>query len=446
MFMGFKRLTRRRRELLRKKTEERKALDRARRRRAAVRRKSFSKDLERANALRRRLNRREIEGFLATPHARGVRAKLGTFPAAVLLHLRGEPRPAQEKLKKLLRVSAYRAPKLLAERNLGAFLLLMNDPWLRPLDEWKPRGKSNDAIMRSLVEHLVVKRPIPRFLYSVYTADGARTRDACARIVFNAAANGWSVHRAFKNHPRGPVLTRAMCGMFMSRSDGMTFHEAVRTAQVVASGGNAGLAAALRASVLGRGFVGEERLWFAAIEWLSGLEDVDCGRLGEIIDYLNCCFEVQPDFSFKGRTWAAMARAVERWHKDLSSRKSLENVRFRRSGIKEGAWISCRRGPGGEMKESRWTIREILTGDDLFSEGSAMRHCVASYARNIESGDTSIWSLRRDDERMLTIEVSNKLRRIVQARGRCQRDPEPWELRVLGMWAAKNRMKAALFE
>jgi hypothetical protein len=444
MFMGFKRLTRRRRERIRKNADERKALASARRAVVANRRNGFSSDFRLAKTFYRTLDRREIELFLAAPCARGGRANLGALLAAVFPHLYWEPRPARVKLGKLLLASASRAPKLLVKRTLDAFLFLMNDPWLRPLDEWEPRGKSNDAIMRSLVAHLVVKYPIPRFLYSVFLGETPSGRDACARKVYHAAARGGSVHRAFRNATNGPVMTRPMCRLLMSGSGGLSFHEAVRRAQTIACGGSPKLAEAIGATFLAREFRRPERLWLAAVEWLSTRNDVENARLGEIFDYLSHGFEENPDFSFTGRTWAALVRGMEGWHKDLSFRRSIGGGAFARSGFTDGAWIARRTNSKGGLVRLRWSLLEVLNGDDLCEEGREMRHCVAIYAESIASGGCSIWSLRRDGNRALTIEVDNKRRRIVQAKGKCNRRPEDWELRIVERWARENAMKMTL--
>jgi hypothetical protein len=53
-----------------------------------------------------------------------------------------------------------------------------------------------------------------------------------------------------------------------------------------------------------------------------------------------------------------------------------------------------------------------------------MNNCVATYASSCASGQCSIWSLRKREAheaqpvRVMTIEVTNKARQIVQARGR----------------------------
>lgn len=69
-----------------------------------------------------------------------------------------------------------------------------------------------------------------------------------------------------------------------------------------------------------------------------------------------------------------------------------------------------------------------------------MGHCVGSYARSCASGLVSIWTLRVSDvsgpdTRLLTLEVANHGRRIVQARRKFNKMPDPKELSVLGRWS-----------
>jgi hypothetical protein len=67
-----------------------------------------------------------------------------------------------------------------------------------------------------------------------------------------------------------------------------------------------------------------------------------------------------------------------------------------------------------------WTISELLTSEELFLEGQAMRHCVATYAERCARRQTSIWSMQvenqRDRHRVLTIELDPLKRTVCQAR------------------------------
>ena len=94
-----------------------------------------------------------------------------------------------------------------------------------------------------------------------------------------------------------------------------------------------------------------------------------------------------------------------------------------------------------------WTITELLTSRALFLEGQAMRHCVATYAERCVRRQTSIWSMqvenKRGRHRLLTIEVDLPKRTICQARGKCNRLPQPAEREVMDRWAAQQGLRIA---
>ena len=76
-----------------------------------------------------------------------------------------------------------------------------------------------------------------------------------------------------------------------------------------------------------------------------------------------------------------------------------------------------------------WSIRELLSSDELIDEGRALRHCVSTYARSCHTGRSSIWSMEIEDEngrrKILTIEVALREKVIRQVRGRRNRLPTP---------------------
>ena len=90
-----------------------------------------------------------------------------------------------------------------------------------------------------------------------------------------------------------------------------------------------------------------------------------------------------------------------------------------------------------EMEFVDWSFVELTSGDDLFREGLALRHCVASYAARCAAGHSAIVSARFDDERRLTIEVEPRTRRIVQVRGFENRQATEEEWEVISCWAEK---------
>lgn len=60
----------------------------------------------------------------------------------------------------------------------------------------------------------------------------------------------------------------------------------------------------------------------------------------------------------------------------------------------------------------------------IHAEGSAMRHCVASYVRNVIDGRCHIISVRRDEQRLATLELETKGLLVRQLKGRFNTPPD----------------------
>jgi hypothetical protein len=94
-----------------------------------------------------------------------------------------------------------------------------------------------------------------------------------------------------------------------------------------------------------------------------------------------------------------------------------------------------------------WTIRELLTSQELFLEGRVLRHCVATYAVQCAKKLTSIWSMQLENcqgkHRVVTIELDLANRMICQARMKCNKLPQAAEMEVITMWAAQEGLRIA---
>ena len=94
-----------------------------------------------------------------------------------------------------------------------------------------------------------------------------------------------------------------------------------------------------------------------------------------------------------------------------------------------------------------WQLMELTTGAQLRTEGTALHHCVASYADRCWRGVSRIWSLRIRREKVrhvLTIEVDMKRRAVIQARGWGNRAASGKPLRLLRDWSARERLRLAI--
>jgi hypothetical protein len=86
---------------------------------------------------------------------------------------------------------------------------------------------------------------------------------------------------------------------------------------------------------------------------------------------------------------------------------------------------------------SGWSFTELTSGEELFHEGRAMRHCVSSYAGRCAAGLSAIVSVRQDDQRRITVELNPVIGQVVQARGPCNRQASGEEQQVLRLWINK---------
>lgn len=351
-----------------------------------------------------------------------------------------------------------KAPKLADERYAFGlrFLKARQQSWERPLEDWKPKGKAADTQFRSLVRHLIVKYSVPQFLYSVFwdDTDGLRHRGS---FLFYYLAQGGSLRKAVKPdfsyelrgewvhayRPLLPVpLTKRMCHTFTQSTSEHTLVSAVRHAQIEAFGGGQRVAERVCATHLGRDLAGgslAEEFWQSVLQWVCNQTMLDPARIGNIVDWVrHRRMEDANTFSMKGRTAVSVLREVERWHTDLAAQRDALKGIYESSGIKPYRGVRKVRLPTGADHKEIWTITEILNGKELREEGRAHRHCVVSYARSIEDGGTSIWSLQVDGVRRVTIEVNNRTRQIVQAAGKFNRRATPVEKKTIDQWVAKN--------
>jgi hypothetical protein len=149
-----------------------------------------------------------------------------------------------------------------------------------------------------------------------------------------------------------------------------------------------------------------------------------------------------PDFSMKGRSVSSILRLVEQWHRQLGQEEDAAGLSWRAAPLKSFQFVEGSEALGNMRV---WTITELLNSHDLFLEGQAMHHCVATYARLCAQQRTSIWSMqletRRGRNRVLTIEVDPAKRTICQARRKCNRPPQAQDREIVERWATRERFK-----
>jgi hypothetical protein len=322
--------------------------------------------------------------------------------------------------------------------------------WVRPLDAWKARSHNARRQFQSLLRHLISRYDIPTFLDAAWleglTADGIKYQRWYKHI-----AGGGNL-RTVEDLPVS--LTRRQAHLFLQTPDEFDILSAFRRALIIDLGGDERLVRSILASRIAIAF-GAEEFWTTVFRFFIAHPELPTQHHGPIIDFLldqkfipsvpnpladqpgqPALESPQPNLSMKGRMPESLRRAVADWHRDLAERRAVETA--------VGSWGPSGFTPFVREEETEhgmrvYEVTELLTSQELFEEGKAMSHCVASYARSCASGRSSIWSLRVQIEsgrvaRLATIEVRLSDRKIIQIRRRSNKLPTSRELSLLSRW------------
>ena len=305
--------------------------------------------------------------------------------------------------------------------------------WVRNLDSWEPSGKARSAVFRSLLEHLFSRFKTPKFLWSVFEDAHLGHMSIVVHL-----AGGGSLYEKVLSKEFPVPFTRKMCHEFLQTTSEYSFLAAIRRTQVKAYGGTQQLFRAWMATVFGRTLYSapEEEFWGTVLQFFAKNPMMEMSQIGPLNDYIEYRRRRDKSFSMKGRTVMALLRDMTEWHGDLAKQRAIKGETFIPSGFKEGIYET--KDADGRIV---WTVQEILSSKGLIEEGRALRHCVASYSYKVEKKYTSIWSLRANGDRALTLEVDNQNRLVVQYRGKFNALPKTPEYRIVLRWAQDNGLR-----
>ena len=324
-----------------------------------------------------------------------------------------------------------------------------HERWIRPLSSWQPQSHNPRRQFSALAGHLLARFPVPLFLDSVWFR-GTSPEATKQQELYLALGSGQSPRSCDLPMP----LSRRMIHFFLHAPKDFLVEQSLRYAQVMNLGGDMRLVQAVLGSRLGTCF-DNSGFWTTVIRWLVHNPMLDPAQVGPLIDFIHHqrletepdnvgqrSAAVQPEFTMKGRSAAALLAQMNQWHERLRKKSGKPPLTWPASGIGgfelvEGTLAS------GNLR--RWTIVELLSCQALFHEGQVMKHCVASYDASCSFGRSSIWSLGVEKnggrrKNVLTIEISNGRRTICQARGKANRLPSDNEIDVLRRWALQEEL------
>lgn len=323
-----------------------------------------------------------------------------------------------------------------------------HESWIRAPQEWQPDSHNARKKFSSLVRHLFTQYDVPTFMDAAWFQGQAESAHI-EQDWFLHICRGQNIRKA-----NIPVhLSKMMAHRFLGAPDGLTVREALRWGQVVGQDGSELLAHAIIASPLGNTF-DHENFWSTVILYFVNHPMLDNAQVGPLIDYITHQkytpqenilpggqIELgpppQPNFAVKGRNIDKLITQMDDWHHQLAElpdapeeeQQTAEGTPRKRARRRYHAWSSTsirpyilEEGNDNNKATRTWTIQELLSTRELAAEGSAMNHCVKSYAKSCKHGQISIWSLQVLENglrtRVLTIAVDSNSRKVNQIRGR----------------------------
>lgn len=347
-----------------------------------------------------------------------------------------------------------KSPKAAASKEIYSALHDLNEMkrhWVRPVETWKKTGKSPKAVFLSLANHLLAKYPVPQFLWNYFLVPRGEDNGEVGRELARMLGAGISLLPKKNHYVKEciPVpLTKRMWHLFPQAPGSCNLYLAVRRAQVLGMGGSSNLWKSLENMPLGRRFFNpEDEVFYATVvQWFCNHPFIAPNQIGPLWDYLIHQKVADPTYSMKGRAANNLLVAMEVWHQELAKTRAVQEAEFDPSGFVEAEWITKERLQGTKEKiEVYWEIKELLSAKALANEGRRLKHCVYSYSRSVKAGRISIWSMRKDGMSVLTIEVHNRYRKIVQVRGKYNRMAKISEKKAIGRWAVKAGLSSGVW-
>jgi hypothetical protein len=333
-------------------------------------------------------------------------------------------------------------------------ILSHKDMWIRSWDSWKPQSHNTDRQFSSFIRYLFAKYDVPSFFDSVWIPMGDIRKKE--QEWFIHVGQGHNILKAPGLIDKYP-MTKKMAHYFMQAPNDFNFDEAWKYGQIKSVGASDRLVEIFRPTPLFRtSLENDKEFKFSLIKFFVDNPMLDTVQIGPVIDYVwekkygsrNAIVNgvnrlippEQPNFSMTGRTPDTLLAQVERWHNQLGKEKKGRNLSWDHSkDIQDFEYVE---GSASNHNQKIWRIQQLLSSNELSTEGRAMKHCVASYAYSCSSGATTIWSLTIQDDlgvqKLITIEVGKSAKKVYQTRGHCNRMPTQKEKFIISKWTTSE--------
>lgn len=315
---------------------------------------------------------------------------------------------------------------------------LQGDRFVRNIEGWKREGLSESQQMESLLKYCFELYPTADFLRETfyktnYTHITWYLDIGLGKSVFDLTG-----------FPE--IVTKKMAHEFTIVDEKCSVEKALSIAIIKSYRPSQIVERLLLNSFLVSQDLTQDQFWRNTIEFFCKYELLEHYEFYGVLDYLQHIKNENVEFTLKGRSFNGLKRLSDEWHSVVY----LQKVERRKLVWKAQEIPTFEYTNDEEAKEKKYKIKELCTSVELHIEGMNMGHCVASYDRHCLHGDSSIFSLyefAEEDkliERLATLEMDPKNKKIVQARGKFNQKPSKTALSVIKKWA--KEMEYAISE
>lgn len=321
-----------------------------------------------------------------------------------------------------------------AEAIEAALCVWIHKPfWVRPLESWADPGVFDEGRSQSLLEHLFCVYPVPGFFFKNWAG---RWKDPFPKWMqwFILLGQGGSLHGASSHFKWS--FSKSIVPYFLRAPAHISVANACLYAEIVRLGGGPIEFKRIRRNRSHvfdpTDFRGDPKFlpyWRNTVSWLiKNRNEITDGDANEILTWaMHQRIEARrwrrEPFSMAGRSVARVMEASIAYAEERALPYSTKKWKAK-------GWDWKYKTPQGVT----WTMEELLTGQALFQEGRAMRHCVGSYSMHCYTQRSAIFSLKCEGERVLTIEINLRNHRITQAYGVRNRQKSEEEAFILDKW------------
>ena len=305
----------------------------------------------------------------------------------------------------------------------------------RPIEDWENSSGNEEVQLNTMIRHCFATYETPEFLERAFYSSEKKYM-----LWYVQLGKGKSV----KHLSNMPIrLTNKMAHEFRNAPCFLNVNQALRYAQAIGFGASTKIARLIAYSRLSVIREDQEDFWATVVLFFSKEIDlnVDVNEVDGVIDYLTHKYREEAAFSMKNRTYSALLSQSQEWHRLVYQQERAHRYSWKSSGIKP-LYVE-------EVVDNKAVVyktEELLSSDALFDEGYAMQHCVSEYDEDCEEGRCSIFSLRQEVDgepmkRLVTLEVELPSYQIVQAKAKCNQEPDYKSMELINHWIDHSQLR-----